>query len=122
MSFRSDIFRARINEIIGRWSRAEEIVRNSVSPRAFVSLKEVYALRLKVFISPVHEGSSIIRNTEFGDWFTNQVSNEEQYAAMYVQYMLAGVQGETQTRLLIAGKLKTLPVKRIYRSLLLVTD
>ena len=82
MSFKFDLLRARLNEIFGRPDRAWTIMNEAAAPSSLESLREVYALRLKVISSPIDHGEAIMGEAKLGEWAENPKSSGDKYAAL----------------------------------------
>lgn len=122
MRFKYIFFFAQLNEIIGRFGSAAAIMDKSIVPSRLQSLKETYSLRLRVLDADPEDGLRVIRSMQFGSWINDRRSPDDEYAANYVEYMLAGVQGDVLSRKNIARKLRNLDASDIYKSALKITD
>ena len=122
MRFKYSLFFARLNEIVGRFGSAAAIMDKSTAPSKLQSLKEIYSLRLRILDAPPEDGLRLIRSMQIGSWINDRRSPDDEYAAIYIEYMLAGVGGDVLARKNIAQKLRALDASDIYKSALIITD
>ena len=122
LKFRWCFFRARLNEIAGKFANAAKLLEHCDAPAKYQSLRDAYRLTMLVLANSPRKGPEIMKAAEQFRWYKSPKWAGDEYAVEYCKYVTAAVNGESQMRQALALSLGRMPVPKVYRNALRITD